>query len=263
MARIALCVEYEGTHYHGWQIQKKQISIQATLEKALSKIALHPVHVVACGRTDAGVHAVGQIIHFDVAVERPYDAWVRGVNSFLPKDIRVKWARSVDDSFHARYSALSRQYTYLIYIDKISPGLLHSGVTWAHYEVSVDKMKLASEALIGTHDFSSFRASSCQAKTPVREIKYLEIRRQGSMITIDIEANAFLHHMVRNIVGTLLYIGRGSEHVNFAKQVLDARNRSFAPQMAPASGLYLRHAAYPESYDFPKMKGRPWFLSLE
>lgn len=260
MAKIVLGIEYEGSQYCGWQIQPKHPSIQHAVESAIAKIVQKPVRVHACGRTDTGVHALNQVIHFDEIAQRPDQAWIKGVNSFLPKDIRVQWCKRVDDSFHARYSAFSRRYIYLIYPSKVSPGILSKGVTWCHYPLNLAAMQQAAVCLEGEHDFTSFRAAGCQSKTAVRQIQELAIFEHNQMIVVDISANAFLHHMVRNIVGALMLVGRGALEHGAIETMLHAKNRQLAPQMAPASGLYLLHAKYPDHYQLPDEVRYPWFL---
>lgn len=261
MQRYALGLEYEGSSFHGWQSQKGVSTVEDTLNAAIAEIVQHPVDVVAAGRTDAGVHGLGQVVHFDTEAVRPIDAYVRGVNTHLPKTIRIRWAAPVADDFHARYSATERRYIYLIHSDKISPGLLGNGVTWVHYPLDIENMRIASKALIGEHDFSSFRAADCQSNTPIRDIRKLDIYQQDKLIVVDISANAFLHHMVRNIVGLLLAVGRGQFPATYAQEVLEFKNRSLAPQMASANGLYLLHVDYPEAFMLPGSINLPWYIS--
>lgn len=258
--RIALGIEYEGTGYHGWQIQKEGASVQEALEKALSKVAHHKITLIGSGRTDTGVHALGQVAHFDTSAQRSEEAWLRGSNSFLPKDIRVQWIKEVPSTFNARRSALSRAYRYVIYCHKISPGLHRSGVSWVYDDLDVDKMAQAAQFFVGEHDFSSFRASGCQAKTPYRRIMNIEVKRVGACIFIEVLGNAFLHHMVRNFAGVLMAIGRNKYPVRWALEVLLAKDRRYAGITAPASGLYLMRIEYPECFKLPKIKGRSWFF---
>lgn len=258
--RIALGIEYDGTPYHGWQRQTDLISVQSALEEALSQITKHPIRVHCAGRTDAGVHALGQVVHFDTPALRPMEAWTKGVNTHLPKSIRVRWAKTVSSDFHARFCAVSRRYLYLIYPDRVSPGVLRNAVTWVHYDLNTAAMQNAADHWLGEHDFTSFRASQCQSKTPIRTLHHFNIRSLGKLIVLDLCANAFLHHMVRNMVGVLLKIGRGYENSDYAKKVLEARDRAQAEATAPASGLYLYEASYPELFGLPSSVDLPWFI---
>ena len=252
MTRIALGVEYDGRFYRGWQTQQAGVrTVQETLERALSNVANHPVSVVCAGRTDAGVHAQGQVVHFDSVTERRLRAWVLGCNSYLPKDVSVSWARVVDQNFHARYGALARGYRYLI-LNRAVRSALHSGrATWHHYPLDADRMHQAGQALLGEHDFSSFRAKDCQSKTPYRNVHSLSVTREGDCIVLAITANAFLHHMVRNIAGVLIAIGQGERPVEWAGQVLHARNRSQGGVTAPPDGLYLQAVRYEPKWGLP------------
>ena len=243
--RIALGIEYDGTAFFGWQIQKDDPSVQACLEKALSSVADHRVRVVCAGRTDTGVHALGQVVHFDTDSKRPERAWTLGVNSELPRDVTVRWARPVDDDFHARYSARARSYSYLIFNTPIRSALLRDRAWWVRRALDVESMQRAGALLVGKHDFSSFRAAGCQAGTPIRDVTRLDVRRlDDNMIRLDITANAFLHHMVRNIAGTLAVVGRGEKEDSWLTEVLEARNRSESGVTAPPGGLYLVHVDY-------------------
>ena len=214
--RIALCVEYDGTSYCGWQIQDHSPSVQAVIERALSAIANHPVQVMAAGRTDTGVHALGQVVHFDTSAERPLRAWLRGANTHLPGDVRIIDAQPVDDDFHARHSALARHYRYLILNRSQAPAVGHDRVTWEPRPLDASRMQLAGQHWLGEHDFSAFRAAACQSRSPWRNLSRLQVVRHGQWVVIDVVANAFLHHMVRNLVGTLLDIGTGDQSVEWA-----------------------------------------------
>lgn len=259
--RFALCVEYQGTHYRGWQIQSDGVaSIQQTLEQALSKVANEPVSVICAGRTDACVNATYQIVHFDCSVTRPERAWVMGTNTHLPDDIAVKWALEVPDSFHARFSAQQRRYRYLIYSAPVKPALLAKGVTWTFKELDVARMNEAARHLVGEHNFNAYRAVNCQAHSPVREVRSLEVYRSGNLIVIDVAANAFLHHMVRNIAGVLMKIGCGEAEPVWAKEVLDTQDRRQGGVTAPPFGLYFVDVHYPEEYGLPKSELGPYFL---
>lgn len=253
MKRIAICVEYLGTHYCGWQRQIHCDSVQANVEAALSNIAAQPIAIQCAGRTDTGVHSVGQIAHFETNVERPLIAWVRGVNTKLPGDIRVSWAKSVDDEFHARFSAIARQYRYVIFNREVNSAVLHNRVTWEPAPLDASKMNVAAQSLLGENDYGSFRASACQASHAVREVQSIEVSRKGDMVFIDIQANAFLHHMVRNIAGTLIEIGKGKKPVEWVAELLLAKDRTIAAPTAPASGLYFVNAIYPGEFQIPRV----------
>ncbi|MDX2423687.1 MAG: tRNA pseudouridine(38-40) synthase TruA [Amphritea sp.] len=261
--RYALCVEYAGGAYRGWQTQKEKDvpSIQETVEQALSKIANEPIAVICAGRTDACVSGTYQIIHFDTQAERSDRSWVMGTNTQLPDDIAIRWAKPVDDSFHARFSALERRYRYLIYSSPVKPALLSRGVTWTHKQLDMSRMQTAANYLLGEHDFTSYRAVGCQAKSPVREVKAMDIYQAGDLIVIDVRANAFLQHMIRNFAGVLMTIGCGEAEPIWAKQVLDAQDRRKGGVTAPPYGLYFVDVKYPEQYELPKSALGPYFLT--
>ena len=248
--RIALGIEYDGNNFVGWQIQPKLRSVQGCVEIALSKVANHPVKVFCAGRTDTGVHALEQVVHADVNVERLKNSWVLGANSNLPKDVSVLWSKKVDDNFHARFSAKSRHYRYIIFNSPVRPAILYNRVTWEFRPLNVQYMQEASKYLIGTHDFSSYRASACQANSPIRTILSLKISCIEKKIIIDISANAFLHHMVRNIAGVLIEIGRGEKPIKWANEVLKAKDRRLGGITARPNGLYFVKVDYPEPYLF-------------
>jgi tRNA pseudouridine38-40 synthase len=250
--RIALGVEYDGHEYFGWQAQEGLRTIQQTLETALSSIAESPITIFCAGRTDAGVHATGQVVHFDTAVDRKLHAWVLGTNTRLPPSIAIKWAVETDPTFHARFSARTRKYRYVIYNDKVRPALFASKVSWYYRDLDAHLMQLGANYLLGEHDFSSFRSSRCQSKTPMRTMHAISIQRRGKLITVEIEANAFLHHMVRNIMGVLLKVGTLAQQPHWVKEVLEAKNRQAASDTASASGLYLTAVGYGDSYRFPQ-----------
>ncbi len=260
--RIALGVEYNGSAYYGFQLQHNGLpTVQGELERALTEVAGgEPVRLVCAGRTDAGVHACEQILHFETSVVRKPAAWLFGSNRYLPKDISVVWVRQVPESFHARFSAKRRRYRYVIYPDPIRPALLGDAVTWTHRQLDVENMNLAAQLLLGTHDFSSFRDSDCQAKSPVKTLDGIRLTQYGRFIVLDIRASAFLHHMVRNIAGTLMKIGAGDKPVEWMQQVLQARQRSVAGATAPAYGLYLVQVEYPDEFDLPQRPLGPSFL---
>lgn len=250
--RVALGVQYAGTHYHGWQRQPHQDvpTIQAHIEKALNKVAPQssPIQVICAGRTDRGVHAVNQIIHFDTHAVRPQSAWILGSNTRLPKDIVITWAQTDIDDFHARYSATARCYRYIIDNNAIPSALWSQRTTWFPHKLNINAMQTAADYLIGEHDFSSFRAANCQSHSTHRNMHFIRVYRQKSFIIIDIQANAFLHHMVRNIVGVLLDIGNEKSPVEAMQSILAARDRKQASFTAPAQGLYLLSVSYPEHY---------------
>lgn len=260
--RYALGVEYAGANYHGWQSQAEDnvATVQQTLEAALSQIANHPVSVICAGRTDSGVNGCYQVVHFDARVERPERAWVLGTNSNLPDDIAVLWAKPVSDQFHARFSAKARRYRYLIYSAPVKPAILARGVTWTHRPLQVERMQLAARHLVGEHDFTSYRAVACQAHSPVREVYSLDLYQKGQIIVIDICANAFLHHMVRNIAGVLMKIGAGEAEPDWSRQVLEARDRRQGGVTAPPWGLYFVDVKYPEEFELPPGNQGPFFL---
>ena len=260
--RIALGIEYDGAAYYGWQRQKEVISVQEELEKALSIVANHSVTVNCAGRTDSGVHGTGQVVHFDTEALRKDTAWTLGVNANLPDDIAVRWVKQVDSSFHARFSATARRYRYIIYNGAFRPGILRTGLSHYHMVLEVQKMQEAGQSLLGKQDFTSFRALHCQAKSPVRTIEYLNIYQRGQFIIMDIKANAFLHHMVRNIAGSLIAIGRGSQPVDWLQTLIAHKDRSKAAATAKPGGLYLVEVDYPAQYDLPRPPCGPLFLAL-
>jgi tRNA pseudouridine38-40 synthase len=245
--KIMMGVEYVGTHFFGWQIQKDGIrTVQLEVEKSLSKIANHDIRVFCSGRTDSGVHAYQQIIHFETSSIRSEKAWVLGGNRFLPDDVNFLFAKVVDDSFHARFNAFARRYNYKIYNSPIRSSIKHNKYLWEPRNLSVENMQIAANYLIGEYDFSSFRGINCQAKTPIKTIEFIKITKENEVITIDIKANAFLHHMVRNIVGTLLKIGYGDKPTKWMSEVLEKKDRKSAGMTAPACGLYFVKAFYPK-----------------
>ncbi|WP_412973221.1 tRNA pseudouridine(38-40) synthase TruA [Glaciecola sp. MF2-115] len=258
--RIALGIEYDGSKYFGWQRQNDFISVQQKLEEALEKIALEPVAVTCAGRTDAGVHATYQVVHFDTEVVRPEKAWTRGVCTHLPKDISVKWAKFPTDDFHARFSATSRRYRYIIYNHPLRTAILNAGITHVYYPLDADKMHEAAQCLVGSNDFSSFRAANCQSHSPVRRMEEITVTRKGDYVIVEVAANAFLHHMVRNIVGSLVRVGTSEETVSWMKETLEAKDRKLAGTTARPNGLYLVNVVYPDEFDMPKSPFGPIFL---
>ena len=251
MGKVAFGVEYCGTNYNGWQRQSNNPTIQEHIENALSIVANHPVKVHCAGRTDTGVHAVQQVIHAETEVERENHSWIFGANANLPHDICLVWAKKVTDDFHARYSATARTYLYLI-LNRVSrSGLMLKKATCEYRLLNVGLMRMASEDLLGQHDFTSYRAVACQARSPIREVRRIDIEVFKNLIRIEIEANAFLHHMVRNIVGVLMTIGMEKQPVSWAKHVLEARDRTLGGITAPPDGLYLLRVDYPQHFEIP------------
>ncbi len=249
--RVALGVEYDGSAFHGWQIQPGGGTVQDVLQTALGQIAGVSVDVVCAGRTDAGVHATGQVVHFDAPVERPLTAWVRGVNTFLPDSVAVRWAQPVADDFHARFSAYGRCYRYLLINRPQRLGLWNGRAGWYHHPLDVKLMQQASALLLGEHDFSAFRAADCQAKSPVKFMRRADVRRQGDMLIFDFEAGAFLHHMVRNLVGSLVYVGQGKQPPQWIAELLAAADRRLAAPTFAAAGLYLIGVQYEPHWVLP------------
>jgi len=246
--RIALGISYQGTAYHGWQTQTGLQTIQCRLEAAAAKVADQAITITCAGRTDKGVHASGQVAHFDTTAMRSPMAWLRGINSYLPQDIRINWVQEVTDNFHARFSAIARRYCYIIDNHPLASALWHAHTTHCYYPLNETHMQSAANYLVGKHDFSSFRALSCQSKSAIRHIYTLKVSRQTDRIIIDITANAFLHHMVRNIVGLLIAIGSGKQKTIWAKEVLLVKDRSKAAVTAKPNGLYLAEVLYPEHF---------------
>ena len=243
--KLALGVEYLGTNFHGWQLQKSGIrTVQQVVEEALSSIADQPIRVFCSGRTDAGVHAIEQVIHFETGVIREDKAWLFGGNVNLPHDVNFKWVKRVNDDFHARFNAYARQYQYKIHNTPVRSALAGAHALWEPRELDITAMSTAAEYLLGEHDFSSFRGSLCQAKSPIKTIEFIQLTQDNDEILLDIKANAFLHHMVRNIVGTLLKVGRGEKTIEWVKEVLDAKDRKRAGATAEPQGLYFVKAFY-------------------
>ncbi|SEO74239.1 tRNA pseudouridine(38-40) synthase TruA [Nitrosovibrio sp. Nv6] len=260
--RIALVLEYDGSNFCGWQSQRSGGSVQDTVEAALSKIAGHDIRVVAAGRTDARVHASYQVLHFDTHAKRPMSAWVRGVNALIPGSIAVQWASQVPDEFHARYCALERCYLYLLLNHPIRPGLYCGKIGWFHQVLDLESMRAGAKMLLGEHDFSAFRAAECQAKSPVRNLTKLKITRQGDIILFELRANAFLHHMVRNIVGCLIYVGKGKYPAEWIDALLKGRKRIDAAPTFPAAGLYLAGVTYDAKWKLPAFADSPLAMAL-
>jgi tRNA pseudouridine38-40 synthase len=260
--RIALGIEYLGSKYHGWQRQQGLASIQASLERALSQIAHQPIEIYAAGRTDAGVHATGQVVHFDSSIDRGESAWIFGTNTLLPEDIRVKWAKAVPESFHARFSAASRSYRYIIDNSRSRSAILSQQLTWHPIPLDIKAMQTAANFLLGEHDFTSVRGADCQAHSPVKNLMICNVVQQKQLIILELKANGFLHHMVRNIAGMLVKVGEGKAVPEWVKEVLKACDRRAAAKMLAANGLYLVDVGYPEEYMLPSTLPGPAFLNI-
>jgi tRNA pseudouridine38-40 synthase len=250
--RLALGVEYDGAAFCGWQIQPNQPTVQAALETALSSVAHHPVSVTCAGRTDSGVHATGQVVHFNTTATRPLTAWVRGVNAHLPAGVAVLWAQEVGDDFHARFSALSRSYTYALLVHPVRPALMAGKLGWYHQELDLSALQAALAALPGEHDFSSFRAVECQAQSPVRTLLEASVTRQGQLLVFSFRANAFLQHMIRNLMGALVWVGAGRQPASWMGWLLEQRNRNLGPPTFMPEGLYLSGVEYEPNWRLPK-----------
>jgi len=257
--RFALGVEYDGSDFSGWESQPRRRTVQSTLEAALSGVAARKVETVCAGRTDAGVHATAQVVHFDSRAERVPHEWVLGANSNLPGDVSVRWASPVAEDFHARYSALRRYYRYVIQNRRERPALLRQRAAWERSALDAGCMQAGAEHLLGEQDFSSFRAAGCQARSPVRTVVSLEVHRRGDLVFIDIAANAFLQHMVRNVAGVLIEIGKGKREPAWAGELLAARDRTRGAVTAPPQGLYLSRIDYPPGHGLPAVSPE-WLL---
>lgn len=257
MSRIALGLAYDGSAWQGWQTQPHGQTVQDRFEAALGEFsgARVPLATVCAGRTDTGVHAAMQIVHLDTELDRRDESWVRGVNAFLPDSIAVQWAQAVPDDFHARFSARSRTYVYLLWRGRVRPALWAGRAGWCFQPLDLDAMRLAAQALLGEHDFSSFRSAQCQARHPVRILQRLDIDERGPFVVFTLRANAFLHHMVRNLVGALLQVGQGRESATWMAQLLQARDRRLGAPTFMADGLYLCAIEYAESYELPELDG--------
>jgi len=261
--RIALGIEYDGSRFLGWQTQPGGGTVQDALEAALATIAAAPIDVICAGRTDRGVHAFGQVVHFDTAAARPDSAWVRGTNAVLPDSVAVLWSRGVSAEFHARYSARARIYRYVLLNRAVRPALAARNVGWCHAPLDVQAMRAAAELLLGEHDFSAFRSAECRASTPVRTLQALDIEQRGERVDFVLRANAFLHHMVRNLVGTLIYVGRRKHAPGWVREVLESRNRAHAAPTFAAEGLYLEAVEYETRWELPRARPRALTLPIE
>lgn len=252
--RVALGIEYDGSDFAGWQLQEAGVrTVQGSVEQALSQVADHPLRVICAGRTDAGVHATAQVVHFDTEAERSPRSWVYGANANLPKSITVQWARVVAEDFHARFSAVRRRYRYVILNRELRPSFLAGRVSWEYRPLNEVRMAEAARFLVGEHDFSAYRAVGCQAKSPVRTLYKLNLRRDRDLLILDLEANAFLHHMVRNIAGVLMDIGAGKRPPVWAREVLETRDRTLGGITASPHGLYLTGVVYPARFGLPPL----------
>ena len=260
--RVALRVAYDGSRYNGWQAQPHPgtRTVQQTLEAALSAVASAPVRVHCAGRTDTGVHGHGQVVHFEAAVARSPKAWVLGTNASLPADVRVHWARKVPADFHARFSASWRRYRYIVVDCPIRPAQLLGQITWVRYPLDAGLMNEAARSLLGEQDFSAFRAAACQSSSPFRDVHSVGVSRRGPFVVIDIRANAFLHHMVRNIAGSLIAVGTGRRAPAWIGELLAGRDRGRAADTASAQGLYLVEVGYPEHFELPATPAGPLLL---
>ena len=256
--RIAIGLEYDGRGFCGWQSQPSACAVQDHLEKAVAEIAGEAVAVTAAGRTDTGVHASCQVAHFDVTVERPLTAWVRGVNTYLPDGIAVTWAKAMPDDFHARFAVEERGYRYVLLNHPVRPGLMTGKVGWHHRPLDEHAMQQAASRLLGQHDFSAFRAAECQAKSPEKNLRQANIRRQGNFLVCDFRADGFLHHMVRNIVGCLVHIGAGQAGPEWMDELLTHKDRTRAAPTFMPDGLYLSYIRYPSRFELPDSGRNPW-----
>ncbi|MDX2476745.1 MAG: tRNA pseudouridine(38-40) synthase TruA [Gammaproteobacteria bacterium] len=261
--RIALGIEYNGSSFNGYQMQAAGTrTVQEELERALSKVADEPVRLTCAGRTDTGVHATGQVVHLHTDVIRSEYSWVRGTTRYLPDDVTVLWAKLVDDDFHARFSATERQYQYLILNRSERPAILHRKVTWEYRPLDISLMQEAANSLVGKHDFNAYRAVGCQAKSPVRDLRELSVERYDDFVIVNARADAFLHHMIRNIAGVLCSIGAGEKSPAWAGEVLASCDRTCGGVTAPPDGLYLNKITYPEKFRIPSVRSRPWIFGL-
>ena len=254
--RIAIGLEYDGSRFCGWQTQPQGCAVQDAVERALAEIAGQAIATTCAGRTDAGVHGLAQVAHFDTSAERPLTAWVRGTNALLPAAVAVTWARDVSVEFHARYGARSRTYRYVLLNRSVRPAADHDRVGWFHAPLDVAQMQAAARHLLGEHDFSAFRAAECQARTPVRTLSRLEVTRRGDYVVFELRANAFLHHMVRNIVGSLVHVGKGAKSAEWLGALLASCDRAKAAPTFEAAGLYLAEVEYDTHWGLPQAPAR-------
>lgn len=253
MARIALGLAYDGARWLGWQTQRGGRTVQDQLESALASFLAQPAGTICAGRTDTGVHALEQVVHIDTPVQRRMESWVRGLNALLPQSVRVQWAITVPSDFHARFSATSRSYVYLLRSSRVASPLLHGKSGWTHRPLDLHRMRHAAEHLLGEHDFSAFRSSECQAASPVRCLTQLDIAQSGDFFRFTFQANAFLHHMVRNLMGALVEVGWGAREPEWMPELLAHRDRRLAPPTFSPAGLYLARVEYPAHYELPSL----------
>ena len=261
MSRTALGVSYDGACWQGWQTQPHGCTVQDTLELALSRFLAQPTKTICAGRTDTGVHGLGQVVHLDAVAQRRQESWVRGLNALLPASISVQWACAVPDSFHARFSALSRTYVYVVRNARVRSPIVHARVGWVHQALDLQRMQEAAQHVLGQHDFSCFRSSQCQAASPVRTLHELSIERRGEIFVFTLRANAFLHHMVRNLMGALLYIGQGRQPPDWMGELLAQRDRRLAAPTFSPDGLYLAQVEYPAEFGLPSSTLQTLFAS--
>lgn len=267
--RVALAFEYDGQAFHGWQFQKSGVrTVEAELGRAVARVADHPVELVCAGRTDAGVHASYQIAHFETTSVRNLRSWVMGINTALPSDIAVHWAGPGKADFHARFSAVYRRYRYIICNTAVRPGIQQGQVSWIYRPLDAGLMHQAAQSLKGEHDFSAFRAAGCQSRSPIRFLESISVARKGQYVVLDVQANAFLHHMVRNIAGALIAVGSGDKRVNWIHEILQSGDRRLAGVTAPPHGLYLVDVGYPGDFGIPAAEcgpafAVPWFTHEE
>ena len=261
--RIALCIEYDGATYSGWQSQSNGRGVQDALEASIHAVSGHAIRTHAAGRTDTGVHALAQIVHFDTEVNRPTSAWVRGVNAFLPTSIRVQWAKVIDKEwhdFHARFSAQQRRYQYCLINSSVAPAINAAKVGWYHAPLDVVAMQAGMAFLQGEHDFSAFRASECQAKSPIKQLQIATVKQCGEYFVFEFAANAFLQHQVRNMVGALIYVGNGKNSPEFINELLEQKNRTLSPPTFSPNGLYLAGVQYDEKFGLPNTQRQLWLF---
>ena len=251
MKRIAIGIQYDGAPWQGWQTQPHGLTVQDALQAAIRKFALQDIPVQCAGRTDTGVHAIGQVAHFDTGVERTVQSWVRGVNSFLPTSIALQWAQEVEPDFHARFSAIGRTYHYYLYNHPVRSPLLNGRAGWAFRPLDAARMRHAAQQLVGRHDFSAFRAAQCQASSPVRDMRSLSVEQNGDLLRFTLTANAFLHHMVRNIVGSLIAVGSGAQPLDWIAELLASGDRTLAAPTFMPDGLYLANIDYGPNWTLP------------
>jgi len=260
--RFALGIDYDGSQYHGWQTQQEGVpSIQSAIEQALSKVANHPIILHGAGRTDAGVHASGMVAHFDTHAVRGHKSWLLGANSILAHDIALRWIYPVSEDFHARFKAVARRYRCVIFNSPQRSSQLAGKVTWHYHPLNVERMKIAASYLVGTHNFNSFRAVACQSRNPVRHVHFLNVTQKGTLIILDIQADGFLHHMVRNIAGVLMAIGEGKAEPEWVGELLKVQDRKLGGVTASGSGLYFVDALYPPEFYLPKEPLGPIWLA--